>query len=92
MLGVMLGRFVPMMGSVQSVCVCDVRMMPGLLMIAGVVMLGRFAMVVGGIFVMLGRFAVCIFRHTDLLKPEKSGIRRKRENLQELRGLEDITL
>ena len=50
------------------------------------------AMGLRGIFVMLGRFAVCIFRHTNLLKPDKSGIRRKRENLQELRGLEDITL
>jgi hypothetical protein len=47
-LGVVLGGLVPVMGRMQSVRVRDVGVMPGLLMIAGFIVLGRFPMMVGG--------------------------------------------
>src|SRR4051794_33035940 len=52
-LGVVLGGLVPMMGRMQSVRVRDVGVMPGLLMIAGFIVLGRFAMMMGGALVVI---------------------------------------
>ena len=53
-LGVVLGGLVPVMGRMQSVRVCDVRVMPGLFVIAGFIMLGRFTMMVGRALVVIG--------------------------------------
>jgi hypothetical protein len=51
MFGVLLGSVMMMIGSVQRVAVCDFRVMRGLFVVPGFVMLGRFAM-------MLCRFVV----------------------------------
>jgi hypothetical protein len=47
-------RLVPMMGRMQSMRVGDVGVMPGLLMIAGFIVLGRFAMMMRGALVVIG--------------------------------------
>jgi hypothetical protein len=52
-LGVVLGGLVPVMGRMQSVPVRDVGVMPGLLMIAGFIMLCRFTMMVGSALVVI---------------------------------------
>lgn len=53
MLGVLLGRVRVMIGRVQRVAVRDLGMMRGLLVIAGLVMLGGFAMMLGGMLVVM---------------------------------------
>jgi hypothetical protein len=50
-LGVVLGGFMPMMGRMQSMSVGHVSVMSSLLVIAGFIMLGRLAMMVGGALV-----------------------------------------
>lgn len=59
MIGVMLRGFVAVMGRMQSMCVRNVSVMPGLLVVAGLVVLRSFAMVTGSVLVMLsGRMMV----------------------------------
>ena len=55
MLGVVLGGFVSVMGGVQAMGVRHMRVMSRLLMLTGIVMFGRLAVMVRGILVMLGR-------------------------------------
>lgn len=52
LVGVMLAGFVGMVAGVQCMSVGDVGVVPGLLVIARLVVLGRFAMMRGGVFVM----------------------------------------
>lgn len=54
MFGVVLCSFVAVMRRMQTMRVGNVRVMSGLFVIAAFVMLGCFAMVVGGILVVLG--------------------------------------
>jgi hypothetical protein len=69
----MFGRLMRMMRGVQTVRVRDMRMMPGLVVVAGAVVLGGFAMMVGRILMMLGRALmmaaalVCLCAHAVLL-------------------------
>jgi hypothetical protein len=60
MLGVVLARFARVMGGVRGMAVRGVRMMAGLLMAFGLMMLCRLAMVLGGMLVMLGRGGVVL--------------------------------
>jgi hypothetical protein len=53
-LGVVFCGLVAVMGRMQSMRVGDVSVMPGLLVIAGFIMLGRFAMMMGGALVVIG--------------------------------------
>jgi hypothetical protein len=53
-LGVVLCGLVAVMGCMQSMRVGDVSVMSGLLVIAGFIMLGRFAMMMGGALVVIG--------------------------------------
>lgn len=54
-LGVVLCGFVPVMCCMQSMCMRDVGVMPpGLFMVSGIVVLGRFAMMVGGALMVIG--------------------------------------
>src|ERR1700704_5677115 len=55
MLGVVLGGFVSVMGGVQAMGVRHMRVMSRLLVLTGIVVLGRLAVMVRGILVMLGR-------------------------------------
>ena len=59
-LGVMLGRFVAVMGRMQRMRVRDMRVMSGLFMVAGGVMLGGLAMMVSSVLVMLGSGLVVV--------------------------------
>ena len=64
--GVMFAGFFGVMNGVDMMAVRDVRVMAGFLMIAGSVMLGCRAMVLGGFFVVLCGFQMVIrsrFRH-----------------------------
>jgi hypothetical protein len=54
LVGMMLPGFVGMVAGVQRVSMGDVGVVPGLLVIARVVVFGRFAMMCGGVFVMFG--------------------------------------
>jgi hypothetical protein len=54
MLGVMLARLAGVMGGVRGMAVRRMRMVAGLLVAVGLVVLGRFAMMLGGMLVMLG--------------------------------------
>jgi len=64
---VMLARFLSVIRGVQMVPVCNVGVMPGLFVITGFVMFGRFAMMPRGKLVMLGCALVMLrafmFRH-----------------------------
>jgi len=53
LIGVVLTGFFGMLGGVQRMAVGDVGVVPGLLVIAGFVMPGRFPMMGGGLFMML---------------------------------------
>jgi hypothetical protein len=70
MLGVVLARLGGVMGGVFGVAVRGVRVMAGLLVALVLVMLGRFAMVLGGVLMMLGGFAMMlddlVFGHSAL--------------------------
>jgi len=55
LVGVMLHRFFGMIGGVQRVSVGDVGVMRGLLVIARVMVLGRFPVMFGRVFMMLRR-------------------------------------
>jgi hypothetical protein len=55
MLGVVLARLAGMMGGVRGMAVRGVRMMAGFLGAVGFMVLGRFAMMLGGMLVVLGR-------------------------------------
>jgi hypothetical protein len=72
MLGVVLARFAGMVRGVRGMAMRGVRMVRGLLMAVGLVMLGRFAMVACCMFVMVGRGLVMlddlVFGH-DALRP-----------------------
>jgi hypothetical protein len=59
-LGVMLAGFFGVMLGVVVVPLRDVRMVAGLFMIAGAVMLGGGAMMFGGVLVMLGGFQMML--------------------------------
>jgi hypothetical protein len=54
MFGVVLGGFMSVMGRVQAVRMRDMGVMPGLFVVPGLVVLGSFTMMVGGVLVMLG--------------------------------------
>ena len=60
LVGVMLARFFGVMLGVDMVTLCDVRVMPGFLMVPGAVMLGGCAMVFRGVLVMLGSFQMML--------------------------------
>jgi hypothetical protein len=53
-LGVVFCGLVTVVGRMQSMRMRDVSVMPGLLMITGFIVLGRFTMMVGGALVMIG--------------------------------------
>ena len=53
MLGVFLGRVFVMLGRVQRMAVRDLGMVRGLFVIAGLMMLCRLAMMLGGMLVMI---------------------------------------
>jgi hypothetical protein len=55
MLGVVLARFAGVMGGVRGMTVRRMRMVAGFLVAVGLVVLGRFAMMLGGMLVVLGR-------------------------------------
>jgi hypothetical protein len=55
---VMFPGFLGMMGSVQRMSVGDMGVVPGFLVIARIVMLGRFPVMPGRMFVMLRRLVV----------------------------------
>jgi len=65
MLGVMLCGLMAMMGRMQTVRVRDMRMMSGLLVIAGCIMLGRLAVMMGCVLMVLGcgMMVVAAFMH-----------------------------
>lgn len=78
--GVMFGRLFGVMSRVQMMSVRDVRVMCGLFMLADLVMLGGFAMMARGMFVMLSRFVmvfcpfVCCHRDPlSLISPGAEG-------------------
>jgi hypothetical protein len=60
LVGVMLPGLFGMMSSVNGVSMRHMGVVPGLLMIARLVMLGRFSMVFGSLFVMLRSFMVML--------------------------------
>ena len=58
MLGVVNARLVRMLVRMQLVAMRDMRMVRRLFMVAGFVMVGRFVVVLGGLFMMLGGLAM----------------------------------
>jgi hypothetical protein len=68
--GVLLGRFVVMVGGMQRMTMRDFGMMRGLLVVAGLGMSGGFTMMLGGMLVMLGGLVmvidVAVFAHGAL--------------------------
>jgi hypothetical protein len=54
LVGVMLAGFVGMVSGVDRVSMGDVGVVPGLLVIARLMVFGRFAMMRGGVFMMFG--------------------------------------
>ena len=70
MLGVMLARFAGMVRRVRRMTVRRMGMVRGFLVRISLMMLGCFAMMLGGVFVMVGRFLVVlddlVFGHADL--------------------------
>jgi len=56
----MLTRLFGVMGRVDEVPLRNVGVVPGLLVVAGLVMLGRHAVVLGGVLVMFGGFTVML--------------------------------
>jgi hypothetical protein len=54
LVGVVLARFFGMVHCVSEVAVRDVRVMPGLFMIAGFMLFRSFAVVLSGVLMMLG--------------------------------------
>jgi len=74
--GVMLARFFGVMGRVDMMAMGHVSVMPGGMVIAGLVMLGCLAMVFGRFVVVSGGFAVMIrggFGHGYYLRPKIQG-------------------
>jgi hypothetical protein len=80
--GVMLGGFAAVVGRVRRMAVGGMRVMRGFLVIAVVVVLGGFAMMMGGVFVVFRSgavmFSAFVCRHDGLpvqkwLKAAKSG-------------------
>ena len=70
-LGVMTAGFGMMLFGVAGVAVCSVGVMRGLLVIAGLVVFGGFAVMPGGMFVVFGGLVVmvldaCVFAHIQL--------------------------
>ncbi len=57
-IGVLLRRMIVMLGRVERVAVRDLRMMRGFFMIAALGVLRGFAMMLGGVVVMVGGFFV----------------------------------
>ena len=53
--GVMLSSLFRVVGCVREVPMCDVRMVPSLHMVAGLMMLGGFTMVVSRLFMVVSR-------------------------------------
>ena len=60
MLGVLLGGLVGMMRGMQAVGMGDMRVMTGLFMLAAIIVLGRFAVMVGRALMVLGRRLVML--------------------------------
>ncbi len=75
-----------MMSSVHRVSVRDMGVMPGLLMIARLVMLGRFPMVSRSLFVMLGSFMVMLRSFVSHGGDASLGFEMKSNNTQESTG------
>ena len=78
----MLGGFAAVVGCVRRMAVGGMRMMRGFFVVAVIVMLGSFAMMMGGVFVVFcgGAMMLCAFvcRHDGLpvqtwMKAGKSG-------------------
>jgi hypothetical protein len=72
-LGVTLRGFSRMVSCVQVVSMREVGMMPCLFMVPGGVVLGRFFVMTGGMFMMLGRFCMMFcacFAHKGVLRGE----------------------
>jgi hypothetical protein len=63
---VFLGGVLLVLGSVQVMAVRDLRMMSGLFMIAGFMMFGCFAMVLGGVLMMLRGVLNLVIVHGSL--------------------------
>jgi len=59
-LGVVFRRLMAVMGRMQAVRVCDMGVVPSLLMVPGIVMLGGFAVMMGGVLMVLGRGLVML--------------------------------
>jgi hypothetical protein len=80
MLGVVLARLARMVAGVSVVAAGGVGMVGGFFVLAGVVLLGRVAMVLGGVFVMFGRLAVMFAGWMGHLgrPPQKEPRRRRR--------------
>lgn len=70
MLGVVTARLDMMMFGVAGMAVGGVGVMRGLLVIAGLVVLGGFAVMLGGVFVVLGGLVMvldaCVVAHVSL--------------------------
>jgi hypothetical protein len=77
MLGVMLARLAGVMSGMRRMTVRRMGVVGGLFGCVGVVMLGRLAMVLGGMLVMLGRGVVMlddlVFGHDDLREDGRRG-------------------
>lgn len=87
LLGVVFGRFLGVMGRVGVMSLGYLGMVRRLFMIAGFVMLGSFAMVIGRVLMMIGGFGMmmCSFlRHGDFLSRE--GFRVSSGNLPAIVG------
>ena len=66
MLGVVAARLDVMMFGVAGMAVGGVGVMRGLLVIAGLVVLGGFTVMLGGVFVVLGGLVVVLDAHVSL--------------------------
>ncbi len=71
MLGVVAARFDVMMFGVAGMAVRGVGVMRGLLVIAGFVVLGGFAVMLGGMFVVLGCLVMVLDAHVSLSRVGK---------------------